>query len=235
MYVNQMMGKRTELFALAVLLLTCICQTGVATESAVSISPQTMTVSQGDTFTLDIVVDPAGNEVYRAECTLHFDTAMLKANDQSGGTFLSSGGAETVEILNGINNAVGKSEYGETRRGDPGVVGGATESGVLTSINFEALGPGTCDLTLEASLYDSATHPIGAVVVNSGTCIVEKSTGVTTTATEKPADSVSSTAPTTDTHPERPSTKNTIPGFGVFCSIVGLVVASLLASKMKRD
>ena len=226
MYVNQMMRKRTELFALAVLLLTCICQTGVATESSVSISPQTVTVSQGDTFTLDIVVDPAGNEVYRAECTLHFDNAILKANDQSEGTFLS------VEILNGINNAVGKIEYG-AMRGDLGVVGGATESGVLTSINFEAIGPGTCDLTLEASLYDSGTHPIGAVVVNSGTCIVEKSTGVTTTATEKPADSVSSTAPTTDTHPERPSTKNTIPGFGVFCSIVGLVVASLLTSKGK--
>ena len=225
--MNQMMRKRTELFALAVLLLTCICQTGVATESTVSISPQTMTVSQGDTFTLDIVVDPAGNEVYRAECTLHFDNAMLKANDQSKGTFLSS------EILNGINNAVGKIEY--ARMGDPGGVGGATESGVLTSIEFEALRQGTCDLTLEASLYDSGTHPIGAVVVNSGTCIVEGSTGVTTTAAEKPADSVSSTTTTTDKRPERPSTENTIPGFGVFCSIAGLVVASLLASKMKRD
>ena len=229
------MGKRTELFALAVLLLTCICQTAVATESSVSISPRTITVSQGDTFTLDIVVDPAGNEVYRAECTLRFDNTMLKANDQSKGTFLSSGGAETVEMLNGINNVVGKIEYGETRRGDPGVVGGATESGVLTSIDFEALGQGTCNLTLVASLYDSGTHPIGAVVVNSGTCNVEESTGVTTTATEKPADSVSSTATTPDKHPERSSTNNTIPGFGVFCSIAGLVVASLLVSKMKRD
>mgnify|MGYP001080391790 CR=1 FL=1 len=231
--MNQMMRKHTELFALAVLLLTCTCQTGVAAESTVSISPQTITVSQGDTFTLDIVVDPAGNEVYRAECTLHFDSAMLKANDQNKGTFLSSDGAETVEMLNGINNAVGKIEYGETRRGDPGVVGGATESGVLTTIEFEALGQGTCDLTVEASLYDSGTHPIGAVVVNSGTCTVGESTGVTTTATEKPADSVSSTATTTDKHPERPSTENTIPGFGVFCSIAGLVVASFLASKGK--
>lgn len=223
--MNQIMRKRIEQFALAVLLLTCICQTWVATESTVSISPQTVTVSQGDTFTLDIVVDPAGNEIYRAECTLYFDNAMLKANGQSKGTFLSS------EILNGINNAVGKIEYG-ARKDDPGVVGGATESGVLTSISFEAIGQGTCDLTLEASLYDSSTHSIG-VVVNRGTCTVEESTGVTTTETEKPADSaVSST--TTDKHPERPSTENTIPGFGASCSIAGLVVASLLASKMKR-
>lgn len=232
--MNQIMRKRIEQFALAVLLLTCICQTGVATESTVSISPQTVTVSQGDTFTLDVVVDPAGNEIYRAECTLYFDNTMLKANDQSTGTFLSSDGAETVKTLNGINNAVGKIEYG-AMRGDPEVVGGATESGVLTSISFEALGQGTCDLTLEASLYDSGTHQIGAVVSNSGTCTVGESTGVTTTATEKPADSVSSTATTTttDKHPERPSTENTIPGFGVFCSIAGLVVASLLASKGK--
>ena len=230
MYVNQIMRKRIELFVLAVLLLTCICQTGTATESTMSISPQTVTVSQGDTFTLDIVVDPAGNEVYCAECTLHFDSTMLKANDQSKGAFLSSDGAETVEMLNGINNAVGKIEYGETRRGG---VGGVTESGVLTSINFEALGHGTCDLTLEASLYDSGTHQIDAVVVNSGTCTVEESTGVTTTATKKPAGSVSSTTTATDKHPERPSTKNTIPGFGAFCSIAGLVVASLLTSKGK--
>jgi hypothetical protein len=228
--MNRIIRKRTELFVLAVLLLTCICQTGAATESTVSISPQTVTVSQGDTCTLDIVVDPVGNEVYRAECTLRFDNTMLKANDQSKkGSFLSSDDTETVEMLNGVNNAIGKIEYGETRRGG---VGGVTESGILTSISFEALRQGTCDLTLEASLYDSDTHPIGVVVVN-GTCIVGESTGVTTTATEEPADSASATATTTDEHPERPSTKNTIPGFGVVCSIAGLVVASLLASKGK--
>ena len=214
--MNQIIRKRTELFVLAVLLLTCICQTGAATESTVSISPQAVTVSQGDTFTVDIVADPAGNEVYRAEYTLRFDSTMLKANDQSKGTFLSSDGAETVEMLNGIINTVGKIEYGETRRGD---VGGVTESGVLTSISFEALGQGTCDLTLEVSLYDSGTRQIDAVVANSGTCTVEESIGSTTTATDK--------------QPERPSTKNTIPGFGAFCSIAGLVVASLLTSKGK--
>ena len=214
--MNQIIRKRTELFVLAVLLLTCICQTGAATESTVSISPQTVTVSQGDTFTVDIVADPAGNEVYRAEYTLRFDSTMLKANDQSKRTFLSSDGAETVEMLNGIINTVGKIEYGETRRGD---VGGVTESGVLTSISFEALGQGTCDLTLEVSLYDSGTRQIDAVVANSGTCTVEESIGSTTTATDK--------------QPERPSTKNTIPGFGAFCSIAGLVVASLLTSKGK--
>ena len=222
MYRNQIIRKRTELIVLAVLLLTCTCQTVAATESTVSISPQTVTVSQGDTFTLDVVADPAGNEVYRAECTLRFDSTMLKANNQNNGTFLSSGGAETVGMLNGINNAIGKIEYGETRRGG---VGGATESGVLTSISFEAIGQGTCDLSLEASLYDPGTHPIGAVVVNSGTCTVEESTGVTTTAT------TATTA--TGEHPKRPSTKNTIPGFGALCSIVGLVVASLLTSKVK--
>ena len=222
--------KRTELFVLAVLLLTCTCQNGVATESTVSVSPQTMTVSSGDTFTLDIVVNPAGNEVYGAECTLRFDSTMLKANDQSRGTFFSSDDADAVEVLNGINNAVGKIEYGEARRGDPEVIGGATNSGVLTSIEFEALGSGECDLKLEAILYDSGTHPID-VVVNSGTCSVEESAEITMTATEKPTDSRSATA--TDGHSEHPSTKNEIPGFGIFCSITGLVVASLLASKGK--
>jgi hypothetical protein len=229
-----MMRKRMELFALAVLLLTCICQTGMATESSVSVSPLMVTVSSGDTFTLDIVVDPAIDEVYGAECTLQFDNTMLKVNDQSRGTFLSSDGVETIELLNGINNAIGKIEYGEIRRGDPEVIGGTTDSGVLTSINFEAIGSGTCDLTLEARLLDSGNRPI-SVVVNNGTCSVEGLAEITMTTTENPADSAS--AATTDELPARPSTKNEVPGFGVFCSIAGLVVASLLAlkGKVKRE
>ncbi len=226
--------KRMELFALVVLLLTGICQTGMATESSVSVSPLVVTVSSGDTFTLDIVVDPAIDEVYGAECTLRFDNTMLKANDQSSGAFLSSDGAETIELLNGINNAVGKIEYGEIRRGDPEVTCGTTDSGVLTSINFEAIGSGTCDLTLEARLLDSGNRPID-VVVNNGTCSVEEIAEIAMITAENPDDSASAT--TTDTHPARPSAKTAIPGFGVFCSITGLVVASLLAlkRKVKRD
>ena len=215
MDMNSIIRKRIKLFALAVLLLTCICQTGVATASTVSISPQPITVSQGDTFILDVVVDPAGNEVYIAECTLRFDNAMLEVNEQNRGEFLSSDGATTIEMLNGINNGVGKVEYGESRRE---VVSGVTESGVLTSISFEALGSGTCNITLDASLYDPETHPIGEVVTNGATCIVEESTVVTTTATDEP---------------EQPSNgdEDSIPGFGAFCSITGLVVASFLASR----
>ena len=229
-----MMRKRMGLFALAALLLTGICQTGMATENSVSVSPLVVTVSSGDTFTLDIVVDPAIDEVYGAECTLRFDNTMLKGNDQSGGAFLSSDGAETIELLNGINNAVGKIEYGEIRRGDPEVSGGTTDPGVLTSINFEAISSGTCDLTLEARLLDSGNRPL-SVVVNNGTCNVEELEEIAIITTGNPADSAS--AATTDEHPARPSAKTGIPGFGVFCSITGLVVASLLAlkGKVKRD
>ncbi len=229
-----MMGKCMVLFALAVLLLTGICQTGMATESSVGVSPILVTVSSGDTFTLDIVVDPAIDEVYGAECTLRFDNTMLKGNAQSSGTFLSSAGAETIESLNGINNAVGKIEYGEIIRGDPEVTRGMIDSGVLTSISFEAIGSGTCDLTLEARLLDSGNRPLSVVVYN-GTCIVEEIAEIAMITTESPADSAS--AATTDIHPARPSAKTEIPGFGVFCSITGLVVASFLAlkGKVKRD
>jgi len=226
---DSMMRKRMALFALAVLL-TGICQTGMATESSVSVSPPVVTVSSGDTFTLDIVVDPAIDEVYGAECTLQFDNTMLKGTDQSGGAFLSSDGTETVELLNGINNVVGKIEYGKLRRGDPKVISGTTDSGVLTSINFEAIGSGTCDLTLVARLLDSSNRQL-SVVVNNGTCTVEEIAEIATITTENPADSVSAT--TTDEPPVRPSAKTAIPGFGVFCSIAGLVVASLLVLKGK--
>ena len=226
-----MMRKRmVVLFALTVLLLTGICQTGMATESSVSVSPPVVTVSSGDTFTLDIIVDPAIDEVYGAECILRFDSALLKGNNQSGGAFLSSDGAETVELLKGINNVVGKIEYGKIRRGDPDVSSGTTDSGVLTSINFEAIGSGTCDLTLEAKLLDSSNRPL-SVVVNNGTCSVEEIAEIAMITTENPADSASAT--TTDERPASPSAKTGAPGLGVLCVITGLVVASLLALKGK--
>lgn len=187
---------------LAALLLTCICQTCVAAGSSVSVSPRTITVSPGDTFTIDIIVDPAGSEVYGAQCKLCFDGALLKATNQTEGTFLSHDGADTIAILNSIDNTAGTIEYGETRTGDPATIGGVIDSGVLTSITFEAIGSGRCDLRPDAVLADSSAHQVDAAI-NGGTCNVEGAG-------------------------KGRSEKNSTPGFGVVYSAIGLIVALLI-------
>ncbi len=163
-------NKTTEMSALAVLLLICFCQTGMAAESSVSVSPQTITASHGDVFSIDIIVDPAGSDIYGAQYKLYFDKNMLKAISQNQGTFLSHGGSDTIEVTNNIDNATGRIDYGETRIGDPETVGGASEKDVLASITFEVIGSGTSELRLEAMLADPKAQPVDAVVKN-GTCI----------------------------------------------------------------
>ena len=218
--------KLIKASVLAVLLLTCLCQIGLVAGSSVSVSPQTITASHGDIFTIDVIADPAGSEIYGAEYTLHFDKNLLEVIDQSKGTFLSHDGAEIIEVSNSFSSDIGSIEYGETRMGDPAVIGGVTDPGVLASIRFEAIGSGTCDLKLEAMLADSSAQQIDAVV-NGGTCSIE-GTGETATAIETPASTTtsSSNAPARQT----PEGKG-LPGFGVVCSVIGLIAALVISKR----
>jgi PGF-CTERM protein len=212
--------KEIGIFALAVLFTIGFCHAGMAAEGSVSVTPQTITASSGDTFTIEIIADPAGSEIYGAECKLYFDNTLLKATEQSKGAFLSHDGTETIEVSNNINNDIGMVEYGETRMGDPDVIGSVTDSGVLTSITFEAIGSGTCELRLEAMLVRSDAQPVDAAV-NGGTCSIA-GTGETATVKETPA--------STGNGKQKPNDKG-LPGFGVVCSVIGLIAASLLIVK----
>lgn len=205
--------KCIRIFVSAMLLTIGICQIGLAAGSSVSVSPQMTTASPGDVFTIDIVVDPMGNEIFGVQYELQFDNNLLKATNQNKGRYLSHDDADTIEVSNIINNTIGKIEYGETRIGDPDVIGGITDTGILASVTFEVIGSGTCDLKLEALLSDSKAQPIDAVV-NSGTCSV------------KVEETPGYTAPTKQTTAE-----NGLPGFGIVCSIIGLIVAFSLMIK----
>ncbi|HJH32659.1 MAG TPA: hypothetical protein C5S50_10925 [Methanosarcinaceae archaeon] len=219
--MSNVIKRHTEIFVLAVILLTGFCQVGLAAECSMSITPTTITASQGDIFTIDVVADPAGSEVFGVECTVNFDNTMLKATEQAIGTFLTHDGADTIEVLNNINNDIGKVEYGEIRIGDPEVIGSVTDSGVISSIKFEVIGSGTCDLELEAMLANSGAQSID-VVVNSATCSVE-GTDEPSTAGERTGGRTTPTAPEGQTQEN-----NGLPGFGIVCSFIGLIAATLL-------
>jgi hypothetical protein len=179
--------KNIILLIFIILILISSCQISLAAESSVSISPDMITASSGDIFTIDIIVDPLGNEIYGAQYELQFDNNILRLTEQTKGTFLSHGGAETVEVSNNINNTIGKTEYGETRTGDPQEVGSITDAGVLASITFEVIGTGTSELTLDAMLANSSAQSIDTTVSN-GICnvvIIEQKSTSTSTETER--------------------------------------------------
>lgn len=195
------------------LILISSCQISLAAESTVSVTPKMITASSGDIFSIDILVDPLGNEIFGAQYELQFDNNLLKATEQTGGTFLSHDGIETIEVSNDINNSVGNIKFCETRIGEPQEVGSVTDSGILASITFEVIGTGTSELKLNALLADSDAQPINTTV-SDGICNVEGSAH--SSAVEE----------TTEKQENYGS-----PGFGVVCSIMGFVVSLLLIHK----
>gem|GEM_PF-1003213 len=136
---------------------------------AISAVPSYLEISQNDTFTINITVDPAGNEIYAAQYDLFFDMSILNATSQSQGTFLSQDGASTVVMINKINNTIGKIEYGETRMG---VENGVTTPGVLASITFKAIEPGTNTLNLSNVILSDSNGSSLEIVINGGTVVI---------------------------------------------------------------
>lgn len=120
-------------------------QAGYAAASPViSVEPTYTGVSYGETFSVDITIDPCGDGVMGAEYKLYFNDSLLKALSQNKGSFLSQNGASTMEIVNKIDGM--PIEYGEMRM-DTEI--GVTAPGTLTTITFEVIGvPGASELRL---------------------------------------------------------------------------------------
>jgi len=107
-----------------------------AASATISVEPPYQKVSPGEMFSINITVDPKGEEIYGAQYELYFNTSILNATVQTPGTFLSLDGGSTIVVTNKIDNAVGKIEYGETRIGEEN---GVTTRGTLSSITFEVV------------------------------------------------------------------------------------------------
>jgi len=143
------------------------CVTSAHAAPVVSVEPSYQNVLQGDLFTVNITVNPAGVEVMGAQYDLYFNNTLLKGIEQVKGPFLSQDGASTMDITNVINNTIGKAEYGEMRTG---VEYGVFNPGVLATITFKAMEPGTCSLNLSnIVLSDPLGYEISGISVNNGT------------------------------------------------------------------
>ncbi len=158
--------KRIGMGILVVLTLVALCVASVQ-GAQISVEPSYMSVEQGDTFTVNITVDPEGTGVLGAEYKLFYDNILFNVLNQNKGQFLSQDGAITIDLVNDITTP-GKIEYGEMRKktDDQGV----TAFGTLATIEFEVIrNSGNSELRLaEIILSDSNAAEIQNVAVNSG-------------------------------------------------------------------
>ena len=133
-------------------------------QTQMSISPSSQTVSTGETFTVNIEIDPA-EPVAGAQCNLYFDPSLLTAlSVTDGGMFdLWFNGILTIDNTNGtIKNIIASDLLSNT-----------TDSGILAVVTFQAKSvSGTSYLNLsDAKISDENGQPV-ALTLNNGTVTV---------------------------------------------------------------
>jgi len=163
--------------------------------TTIQVVPARVDVSAGEEFSVEIVIDPAGVEVYSGQYTMRFDPEILEALSQEEGDFLNEvGTVNTIEATNSIDNEAGKLEYGLTRMG---VTTGVTTTGTLSRVAFKVIGG---DRGSYLNLIDVVVGDTDAkgmpVSIESGVCHVGGNAPASTptpTATTAEADTPSST------------------------------------------
>ncbi|MEA1905616.1 MAG: cohesin domain-containing protein [Euryarchaeota archaeon] len=151
----------------ALIAMVCILQVVAASAAGPFVSVDSRDASPGETFTINVTVDPNGNSVYGAQYCITFDPEVLQVVSQAKGDFLSHGGVKTLDVTNKFDNTVGELEYGAVRLATKT---GVNNSGVLTRITFEAVSAGSTNLLLSnVILADPLAQAIDGVVLNNGT------------------------------------------------------------------
>ena len=158
-----------------------------ASAAQISVEPSSQTVLKGESFTVDIYVDPEGNETGGVDFILRFNNTLLNATLLTHGTFFD--GFTTDDTYGaGINNTLGTVDYGECIWPYTGT--GVTDPGTIATITFQAIAEedGVSELTLETvTLCNPDGYKIltnvsnGNVSVKAGICgDVDGLPGVTT-------------------------------------------------------
>jgi hypothetical protein len=154
-------------------LIFCVLATisiGVVQAASVSIDPVSSSVNQSDTFSVNVVVDPAGQAVMGAQIKLNFDKSVVNLNSAVIGPFL---GSSPVQFANKIDNANGTLELSYTIAG--GNSANSTK-GTFATLTFMVKsdapnGTSNLDLTI-AKLSNATADPIAGVTMNDGTITV---------------------------------------------------------------
>lgn len=152
----------------------------------VSIEPSCQRVSSGETFTVDIYVEPKGNEIVGADFILCFNNTLLNATSLVNGTFFS--GFDTNDTMGkGIDNTNGTIDYCEYVWPYTGT--GVTTNGTLTTITFQASGEdGVADFFFKKLTLSNTTgyRILNVTVINGTVEITEASSIFDTGAPQNP-------------------------------------------------
>lgn len=161
------------LFSL-IISLSLIPGASAQSQTEVSVTPSSQTVSPGESFTIEIVVDPA-TEIAGVQFDLYFDPSLVSVDTVQEGNLLDQNGANNTyfQIMGEKNNSTGELT---------GVAGAILESTSVTSsgtfaiINMTAKNAeGTSSLNLKNVKVTAPDGSFVPITVNDGSVEVSSS------------------------------------------------------------
>lgn len=162
----------------------------VNTEAAtLNFSPSSISVSQGQTFSVDIMLDTQGAAIDGVDIySLRYNQSVLEvvdSNSSSSGIQITPGNLLSVTLTNTVNQSNGTIQFSQVTTGGTTYNG----SGKLATITFRGISGGTSSITIDYSPGSTSDSNIAGggqdklSGVGSGSYTVGGSSGTTQTQT----------------------------------------------------
>jgi len=160
-----------SLWILAALSLAVLSQAAAAqAATTISVTPSPANTVLGGTLALSVDVS-TDQSVYAVQFDVFFDKTRLTATGIGEGGFLRQGGVSTYCAVLSMDNTTGRVSYACTRFGTQS---GATGSGSLLAMNFNAIAAGTAPIGLnDITLVDPSLQPMAFSPFN-GTAVINR-------------------------------------------------------------
>jgi len=201
--------------------------------SYVSVSPSSQTVSQGETFTVAIFVEP-DRDIAGVQFSLKFNGSLISVKTVSEGELLKKSGLNTFFNEGKINNEDGiiSDVYGCILG-----KGNVSESGYFALINATALSPGTSYIELKNVKISDPEGNYVPVIVENGTVMIIQSPTPTISPTISPTASPPSISPSPSPSTSQPASPSPHPRsiipFEDLLALAGSILAYLLSMRRK--
>lgn len=234
--LNTTMNERTRLLGICIITAAAALSalTAVALAySYVSVSPSSQTVSQGETFTVAIFVEP-DRDIAGVQFSLKFNGSLISVKTVSEGELLKKSGLNTFFNEGKINNEDGiiSDVYGCILG-----KGNVSESGYFALINATALSPGTSYIELKNVKISDPEGNYVPVIVENGTVMIIQSPTPTISPTISPTASPPSISPSPSPSTSQPASPSPHPRsiipFEDLLALAGSILAYLLSMRRK--
>ena len=142
----------------------------VGAATTVVVDPASKSVSQGEQFTLDVLVTP-GQAIACAQCNISFDSSLITADSVAEGDLLTQGGANTYFMSGTIDNTAGTISGSACAVITPGAT--VSGQGVFATITFTADAiNGDTPITLsDVIVGDAGGDPVAVEVTNGSVTV----------------------------------------------------------------